>query len=239
MRRVIIVVAALLFLPTIAAAQELPGNGTLTVIVRDDTGARLPGITLALFQDTDLDGRMLITTTTTDQAGQALFPDLPWGLYIVQFQGRAPDGRLILPPAQQNLGALEDGTGVSNGFGVRFAEATRTELYVLGTVNGEARAVPMFDMAPSVADPPQRYDPIVELENAGPTPTPFLLRDVVEGRLDSSGQPIRRGRLDGWCLAGIGMLILSIAVLIAVGWWRSRRLSAPHAKETPDARVDG
>jgi len=225
--------------PRLARAQDDPGHGTLTVIVRDAPGARQPGITLALFQDTDLDGRVLITTTTTDQAGQVLFPDLPWGLYIVQFQGSAPDGRSMLPPDQQNLGVLNDGNGIDGGFGVRFAEAERTELYVLGTVVGEAHAVPMFDMAASVADPPQPYDPIVALANAAPTPTPFLLQDVVDGRVDMAGQPIPRGRWDGWCLAGIGVLLWIVAVLIAVGWWRTRRLAAPHAKETPDARVDG
>ena len=229
--------------PTLASAQDAPGRGTLTLIVRAPDGAPLAGVTLAVFHDTDRDGRVLVTTTTTAPDGSIRLLDLAWGLYIIQFQGAAPDGRPMLPPEEQNLGMLEDGNGIDGGFGVRFAEAERTELYVLGQVPGVRHAVPMFDMAPSLADLPQPYDPIVALANAGPTPTPFLLRDVVNGTLDSAGRPIPRGRMDGWCLAGLGLVLWGLALLIGVGWWRSRPVHmrkeiADGYDRTPDSPGD-
>jgi hypothetical protein len=50
-----------------------------------------------LFHDTDADGPVLITTATTDADDRIVQSDLAWGLYIVQFQGTAPDGRPMLP----------------------------------------------------------------------------------------------------------------------------------------------
>lgn len=128
----------------------------------------------------------------------------------------------MLPADQQNMGVLTDGNGLSGGFGLRFAEAARTELYVLGSVAGDDRAIPMFDMAASPADPPHPYDPIVALASAGPTPTPFLLGDVVEGRVNVAGRPIPRERFDGWCLAGFALVLWGVALPILAGWWRSR-----------------
>jgi hypothetical protein len=228
---------ALVLGPVAVAAQD-GGRGTLTILIRDPAGTPLPSVTIALFHDTDTDGPVLVTTATTDAAGVIVHSDLAWGLYIVQFQGTAPDGRPMLPADQQNLGVLTDGNGLSVGFGLRFAEAQRIELYVLGRVAGDGRAIPMFDMAASPADPPQPYDPIVALASAGPTPTPFLLRDVVEGRVDIAGQPIPRERFDGWCLAGFGLVLGAVALLFLAGWWRSRHPSS-EGKEGQHARLDG
>ena len=230
-------VLALVLGPVAAAAQD-GGRGTLTILVRDPAGTPLANVTVALYHDTDLAGPELVTTTATDAAGVITASDLAWGLYIVQFQGTAPDGRPMLPADQQNMGVLTDGNGLSGGFGLRFAEAQRTELYVLGSVAGDGRAIPMFDMAASPADPPQPYDPIVALASAGPTPTPFLLRDVVEGRVDVAGRPIPRERMDGWCLASFGLVLWAVALLLGIGWWRSRTATRQR-KEVRDAGLDG
>jgi hypothetical protein len=231
-------ILALVLAPLAAAAQD-GGRGTLTILVRDPAGTPLVGVTIALVHDTDLDGPVLITTTTTDDAGVIVQSELPWGLYLVQFQGTAPDGRPMLPADQQNMGVLTDGNGLSGGFGLRFAEAEATSLYVLGSVAGDGHAIPMFDMAASPADPPQPYDPIVALASAGPTPTPFLLRDVVEGRVDVAGRPIPRERFDGWCLIGFGLVLGAVALLFLAGWWRSRRTALMNRKEVRDAGLDG
>jgi hypothetical protein len=235
--RWLILVLALVLGPVAASAQD-GGRGTLTILIRDPAGTPLPSVTIALFHDTDTAGPVLIRSATTDAAGVITAPDLPWGLYIVQFQGTAPDGRPMLPADQQNMGALTDGNGLSGGFGIRFAEAARTELYVLGSVAGDGRAIPMFDMVASPADPPQPYDPIVALASAGPTPTPFLLRDVVEGRVDVAGRPIPRERFDRWCLAGGALVLGMVALLLGIGWWRSRT-ALMNRKEVRDARLDG
>jgi hypothetical protein len=229
-------ILALAIWPVAAAAQD-GGRGTLTILVRDPAGTPLAGVTIALVHDTDTAGPVLIRSATTDADGRITAPDLAWGLYIVQFQGPAPDGRAMLPVDEQNLGILTDGNGLSGGFGLRFAEAARTELYVLGSVAGDGHAIPMFDMAASPADPPQPYDPIVALASAGPTPTAFLLRDVVEGRVDVAGRPIPRERLDGWCLAGVALVLGAVALLLGIGWWRSRRPSST-TKEVSHGGLD-
>jgi hypothetical protein len=230
-------VLALVLGPVAAAAQD-SGRGTLTILIRDPAGTPLAGVTVALFHDTDTAGPVLVTTATTDDAGVIVQSDLAWGLYIVQFQGTAPDGRPLLPADQQNMGVLTDGNGLSGGFGLRFAEAEATSLYVLGSVAGDGHAIPMFDMAASPADPPQPYDSIVALASAGPTPTPFLLRDVVEGRVDVAGRPIPRARFDGWCLAASALVLGAVALLLGMGWWRSRHPSS-EGMEGQYARLDG
>ena len=209
------------------------GRGDLTLLVRDPAGQAIPQLTVTVFHDTDTDGRVLVATMTTDATGRITLPQLAWGLYIVQFQGAG-----IQSPNEQNMGLLDDGGGVSNGFGVRFAETARTERFVLTPLNGEPALVPLFDMAASDDAPPQPYDPLLAMIGV-PTPTPFLLRDVVEGRVDASGQPIR-ARFDAGCLIGIGLLLWSLALIACLGWWRLRRPRPPTAtKEANDAGLDG
>lgn len=183
------------------------GRGQLTLVVRDRDGQRLPHVQIALIHDRD-DGRVLIGEARTDAEGQIHYGSLSWGLYIVQFRG-AIGQRPILPPDRQNLGLLDDGSGASGGFGVRFAEAERTELFVLATVPGEPHAVPMFDLASSVAATPEPVDPL--LATASPTllPTPSHAPEA---------QRVNAG--------AIGVLGLTIAALVAtvfIGVWRSRQ----------------
>lgn len=209
------------------------GRGDLTLLVRDPSGQPIPQLTVTIFHDTDDAGRVLVATRTTDATGRITLPQLAWGLYIVQFQGAG-----VQAAEQQNMGLLDDGGGVSNGFGVRFAEAARTERFVLTPINGETALIPLFDMAERDDAPPQPYDPLVAMLGV-PTPTPFLLRDVVEGRVDASGQPIR-ARFDTGCLIGIGVLLWGMALIACLGWWRLRRPRPPTTqKEADDAGLDG
>lgn len=209
------------------------GRGDLTLLLRDPAGQPIPQLSVTVFHDTDNDGRVLVATVTTDATGRIMLPQLAWGLYIVQFQGAG-----IQAAEQQNMGLLDDGGGVSNGFGVRFAETARTERFVLTPMNGEAALVPLFDLAERDDAPPKPYDPLVAMIGV-PTPTPFLLRDVVEGRVDASGQPIR-ARFDTGCLIGLGLILWGMAVVAFLGWWRLRRPRPPTTrKEADDARLDG
>ena len=209
------------------------GRGDLTLLVRDSSGQPISGLSVTVFHDTDDAGRVLVTTGTTDGTGRITLPQMAWGLYIVQFQGAG-----IQAAAQQNMGLLDDGGGVSNGFGVRFAEVARTERFVLTPMNGETTLVPLFDMAERDDAPPQPYDPLLAMLGV-PTPTPFLLRDVVEGRVDASGQPIR-ARFDAGCLIGLGLMLWGMALVAFLGWWRVRRSRPPTTqKEANDARLDG
>ncbi|GAA5531194.1 carboxypeptidase-like regulatory domain-containing protein [Herpetosiphon gulosus] len=209
------------------------GRGDLTLLIRDPAGQPLPQLTVTVFHDTDDAGRVLVATVTTDATGRIMLPQLAWGLYIVQFQGEG-----IQAAEQQNMGLLDDGGGVSNGFGVRFAETARTERFVLTPLNGEPALVPLFDMAASDDAPPQPYDPLLAMIGV-PTPTPFLLRDVVEGRVDASGQPIR-ARWDAGCLIGLGLILWGMALIAFLGWWRLRRPRPPiPTKEANDAGLDG
>lgn len=209
------------------------GRGDLTLLVRDPSGQPISHLSVTVFHDTDNDGRVLVTTGTTDATGRITLPDLTWGLYIVQFQGAG-----IQAPNEQNMGLLDDGGGVSNGFGVRFAEAARTERFVLTPINGETTLVPLFDLAERDDAPPQPYDPLLAMIGV-PTPTPFLLRDVVEGRVDASGQPIR-ARFDAGCVIGLGFMLWGMALIAFLGWWRLRRPRPPiPTKEANDAGLDG
>jgi hypothetical protein len=218
----LLALALALVTPATSWGQEA-GRGTLTLVVRDPTGTRLAGVTVALYHDTDLDGRVLIDTRATDQAGQLVYPDLPWGLYIVQFRGVAPDGRAILPPAQQNLGLLDDGSGIGDGFGVRFVELEATSLFVLGSSPDTPNAVPMFDLAPNPDAPPEPIDPLLAIMAPGPTPTPFSLAAA----LAAQAQPTPRRALDTTCLWGMGLLLWLGAILVCLGWVRSRRPVLP------------
>ena len=215
-RLMLLLLTLALVTPATSWGQEA-GRGTLTLVVRDPTGVRLAGVTVALYHDTDLDGRVLISTTTTDQAGQLVYPDLVWGLYIVQFRGAAPDGRSILPAAQQNLGLLDDGSGIGDGFGVRFVEVERTELFVLGSNPDTPNAVPMFDLAAGPDAPPQPIDPLLAVAAPGPTPTPYTLAEAL------AAHSVPRRAMDTTCLWGMGLLLWLGAILVGLGWVRSRR----------------
>jgi hypothetical protein len=195
----------LLLLLTTATPEA--GRGQLTLVVRDRSGQRLPSVQLALIHDAD-DGRVLIDDARTNAQGELRYPDLAWGLYIVQFRGQVGD-RPVLPAERQNLGLLDDGTGASGGFGVRFAEAERTELFVLGSVPGEPHAVPMFDLAPSVQATPEPFDPLLAPANPALVPLP-------------SHAPVPQRGSDG----ALGVLLLfvgGIGATVVVGLWRSHQ----------------
>ena len=194
-----------LLLPSTAPAEA--GRGQLMLVVRDRVGQRLPGVQVALIHDAD-DGRVLVRAARTDAHGELRYPDLAWGLYIVQFRGNLGQ-QPILPPERQNLGLLDDGTGASGGFGVRFAEADRTELFVLGSVPGAPHAVPMFDLAPSVQATPEPFDPL--LAPASPAVVPA-----------SSHAPIPQRGSDG--AVGVLLLLLGgIGATILLGLWRAHQ----------------
>lgn len=197
----------LLFMLLPSTATPEAGRGDLTLVIRDRDGQRLPGVQLALIHDAD-DGRVLISEARTDAQGALHYADLPWGLYIVQFRGEVGD-RPVLPAERQNLGLLDDGTGASGGFGVRFAEATRTELFVLGSVPGESHAVPMFDLAPSVEATPEPFDPLLAPASPVLMPAP-------------SHAPIPQRGSDG--AVGVLLLLLSgLGATVLLGLWRSHQ----------------
>jgi hypothetical protein len=194
-----------LLLPSTAPPEA--GRGQLTLVVRDRAGQRLPGVQVALIHDAD-DGRVLVRAARTDAQGAIIFTDLPWGLYIVQFRGQLGQ-QPILPPERQNLGLLDDGTGASGGFGVRFAETERSELFVLGSVPGAPHAVPLFDLAPSVQAAPQPFDPVLAPASPALVPAP------------APAPPAQLGS-DG----AIGVLLLfvgGIGTTVLVGLWRARQ----------------
>ena len=224
MRVLPIVLLALATLAT-AGAQDLP-RGTLTLVVRNIAGDRLGGVTVELIQDTDEQGRVSRGQYATDARGEIRLANLEWGMYIVQFTGAAPDGRPMQPADQQNLGLLDDGNGISNGFGLRFDVAERTDLFVLDST--APAAIPMFDLAPGPEAPPRPYDPLTAELPA--EPTAYTLRDVVEGRVDSQGRPVGAGG-DTLVLALAGLLIWGVALIVFLGYARSRQARADAEKE--------
>jgi|GEM_PF-3806501 len=187
---------------------QAPESGTLTLVVRDRAGTPLPGITVALFYDAD-DGRVAQGERTTDAGGEIVYRDLRWGLYIVQFRGLTPAGQALLPPERQNLGLLEDGSGAANGFGVRFAEDERTELFIVAQVPGETAAVPMFDSAPSRDVVPTPIDPL--LATLASSPEAAVLAST------PSTQVARQG-----VLAVLGLFLAALGGTLVLGWLRSR-----------------
>ncbi|HYF62793.1 MAG TPA: prealbumin-like fold domain-containing protein [Herpetosiphonaceae bacterium] len=207
-----------------ARAQNLP-RGTLTLLIRNPGGDRLAGVTVELIQDTDDQGRVSRGRYATDAHGEIRLANLEWGMYIVQFSGTAPDGRPIQPAERQNMGLLDDGNGISNGFGLRFDAAERTDLFVLDST--AATAIPMFDLAPGPDAPPRPFDPVAASQPA--EPTAYTLRDVVEGRVDAQGRPVRKA--DTLVLALVGGLIWGMAMLAGLGYARSRNARSNAEKE--------
>lgn len=201
---------ALMILLTVLTLTTTPeaGHGQLTIVVRNRDGQRLPGVHIALIHDAD-DGRVLIGEARTNAQGEITYPDLPWGLYLVQFRGMLGQ-QPILPAERQNLGLLDDGTEASGGFGVRFAEAERTELFVLGNVSGEAHAVPMFDLAPSVQATPAPFDPVLDTSSPALEPLPSHALIPEQGRTGALGVLLLL------VLGGLGATVL-------FGLWRSRQ----------------
>lgn len=200
-----------------AAAQD-GGTGTLIMIVRDPAGRPLAGVTLQLAYDGDL-ALEALGSHTTDAAGTVTLPQARHGTYRVTFAGLAPDGRPFLPPERQNLGILEDGSGQPGGFGIRFAERQATILFVIDSVGGEPAAVPMFDLAPGPDAPPQPIDPL--LAHASPAAPPL-----------PNSSPAASGAAAGIGRSILVALLLALAGLLALGWWRSRR-------PPPTVRPDG
>jgi hypothetical protein len=199
----------LIMLLTLISSATTPDaeRGQLTIVVRDPAGQRLPNVHVALIHDAD-DGRVLVGEQRTDGAGQIVYPDLPWGLYIVQFRGSLGQ-QPILPPERQNLGLLDDGTGASGGFGVRFAEQARTELFVLATVRGEAHAVPMFDLALHAEATPEPVDPL--LATSSPTVEPAASH-APDGERSSAG-----------AIGGALLLLGAVLLTVGVGYLRSQQ----------------
>jgi hypothetical protein len=204
-----------------------PQRGRLTLVVRDGNGKPLPAVRVALYHDAD-DGRVELGERTTDQAGRIVYPDLQWGLYIVQFRGTLPSGQAILPADRQNLGLLDDGSGAGNGFGVRFARTERTELFVLKTIAGEPNAVPMFDLASGPDLPPQPVDPLLAAATPEPGHSDRRARSqaspTADGPTVATAAGVTRGLSPAVVVIGIALsgLLLLFAGLLLLGWWRAR-----------------
>ncbi len=208
-----------------------PQRGRLTLVVRDGDGLPLPSIHVALYHDADA-GRVELGERTTDQAGQIVYPDLQWGLYIVQFRGALPSGQAILPAERQNLGLLDDGSGAGNGFGVRFARTERTELFVLKTVAGEPNAVPMFDLASGPDQPPRPVDPLLVAatpeRGQGTMARPSQATPGAIGTTVATALPripaVAQGLSAVFLVisAALSGVLLLFGCLLLLGWWRSR-----------------
>lgn len=185
-------------------------RGRLTLVVRDRAGQPLPGVRLGLIRDGDA-GRVEVGELVTDRAGSAALPDLPWGLYIVQFRGAAPNGQPIVPPAAQNQGLLTDGAGADGGFGVRFAERERTVLFVIDLLPGTPHAVPLFDLARDPAAPPEPVAPV---------------RPIADHAASAPASPPRLA--PRWALALLGLGVATTSVTLLLGWRRGQAASHDH-----------
>jgi hypothetical protein len=75
-RRLSLSILSLLLVPTLAAAQSLAG------VVRDSSGAVLPGATVEAASPALIEK---VRSTTTDTAGQYRITDLPPGVYKVTY----------------------------------------------------------------------------------------------------------------------------------------------------------
>ncbi len=219
-------------------SMQTANTGQLTLIVRDEAGAPLANVEIALYHDAD-EGRRELGMYTTNSAGQVVFPTLHWGLYIVQFRGTLANGAVMQPAEQQNLGLLDDGSGAGNGFGVRFAEADRTELFVLTRAANPAVAVPAFDLAPNASAPPQPVTPVLDDHAAASSP-PSAAASIVQAPVPpaqpaasapapapvATPPPVRQRILPWLCVVPI----IVLAAPIALGWYRAHQEGRTHAR---------
>jgi len=204
-----------------------PATGTLTIIVRDRAGQRLADIRIGLMYESD-DGWVELGEHTTNERGEVVYPDLAWGMYLVQFRGSALAGLPILPTAQQNEGRLND-MHHSGGFGVRFAEEASTHLFVIRDEPGSQYAVPRFDQAGDVSQLPipavpelyasplssaQRSVPSSDGSPPFPAPTPNAAPRIEE--------PSWMRPLQFLAVMAAIAVVGGLAGLAAVGWLRAR-----------------
>lgn len=185
-------------------------SGTLTLRVRLANGTPVAGLRADLWQDTDTDGLVLRRTATTNADGVIILADLPWAIYRVQLAGQLPDGRTV------TMAALPTDDGMPlDGFGIRFAMAAHTELYVL-TPTPDGQLAATFDMAPDATAPPVPFHSALAADPATPlTPAPLASTGAVP-----AGQA---GRWDRGCLAVVSLASLAVAGLLGRGWWLGRR----------------
>jgi len=190
---------------SLAFTQEGAQNGILNIIVRDPSGVLLRDISINLYRDMDDDTRLLIDRYTTNSDGLIRL-QLDYGLYIVQFHGTAPNGNPIQPAALQNNALLDDGSGVSNGFGVRFAEPERSELFVI------EETTPYFDMASGVGENPKPFYPDTQSYLIEPTKT--LEVALIEHQ---------RGRINVTAAVVAGLVLWFLCVVVFIGYYRAKR----------------
>ncbi len=218
---------------------QTANTGRLTLIVRNEAGTPLANVEIGMYHDAD-NGRRELGTYTTDSTGQIVFPTLQWGLYIVQFRGTLANGAVMQPAEQQNLGLLDDGSGAGNGFGIRFAEAERMELFVLTRAANPAVAVPAFDLAPNASAPPQPVTPVPYEQFAAapsqPSAAASTVRPSVQAARPAASAPMpapvvvpttATRRIAPWaCVVGLAILVAPIAL----GWYRTYQEGRTHAR---------
>jgi hypothetical protein len=134
--RLLVVMALLAALPSLAAAQSLAGT------VRDTSGAVLPGVTI------EASSPALITkvrTGVTDDTGQYRIPDLPPGTYNVTFtlagfatvvrEGLVLSGGGVMTVgAEMRVGALEESITVTGESPVVDVQTARQQMTIDGDI---------------------------------------------------------------------------------------------------------
>jgi carboxypeptidase family protein len=137
LKYVLLVLAAALFLPTIAAAQ-----GTLTGTVRDGSGAVLPGVTVEAASPALTEK---VRTVVSDGAGQYRIIELPPGTYTLTFtlagfstvkrDAIELSGSAVLTiPAEMKVGAIEETITVTGETPVVDVQSVRRETVISNDV---------------------------------------------------------------------------------------------------------